>query len=67
MCAAGDLIVYNALTLAVLNVIKAHSSPVAALAISHCGTRIATASEKVLPHLRSRRRHVLVVEMGHIS
>ena len=44
---AGELLVYNALSLGVLNVLKAHLKPMSALAISQCGSRLATASETV--------------------
>lgn len=46
----GELVVYNVSSLNVCTIIKAHQGPVAALAISQCGSRLATASETVIPH-----------------
>ena len=47
---SGELLVYSALSLSVVNVIRAHVSATTALAISLCGTRLATASETVRCH-----------------
>ncbi len=47
VCVAGGLAVFSASSLTILNSINAHVSPVTALAISQCGSRLATASETV--------------------
>jgi len=42
----GDVLVFDALNLQVLNIVQAHKSPVAYIAINNDGTMMATASEK---------------------
>ncbi|KAG9311918.1 WD40 repeat-like protein [Chiua virens] len=44
--AAGDVLLFSTTTLTVTNIIRAHKSPLSALAISPSGTLLATASDK---------------------
>jgi autophagy-related protein 18 len=43
---AGDVLLFDTITLSALNVIQAHKSPIAHLALNSTGTMLATASEK---------------------
>ena len=42
----GDVLLFDTLTLSALNVIQAHKSPIACLALNSTGTMLATASDK---------------------
>lgn len=44
---SGDVVVFNVLTLSIINVIHAHITPIAAIAVSPCGNLLATASDAV--------------------
>lgn len=43
---SGDVLIFDSITLSVTNIIQAHKTPVAALAINPQGTLLATASDK---------------------
>lgn len=44
--AAGDVLIFDLLSLSVTNVIQAHKTPISALALNSTGTLLATASDK---------------------
>jgi autophagy-related protein 18 len=44
--AAGDVLLFDAISLSVTNIIQAHKSPLAAVSINPAGTLLATASDK---------------------
>jgi autophagy-related protein 18 len=44
----GDIVIFDALSLQMLNVIHSHKSPLTKLSINYTGTYIASASTKVL-------------------
>ena len=44
---SGDVLIFDAISLQVVNIVQAHKSPVAYVAINSEGTLLATASDKV--------------------
>lgn len=45
--ASGDVLIFDALSLQVVNIVQAHKSPVSCIAMNSDGTLLATASDKV--------------------
>lgn len=60
---SGDVVVFNVLTLSIINVIHAHITPIAAIAVSPCGNLLATASDAV----RTRGQAVLLFPPGAMA
>ncbi|KAF9973171.1 autophagy protein [Actinomortierella ambigua] len=48
---SGDVMIFNALSLQVVNVVQAHKTSVSCISINHEGTMIATASDKAISTL----------------
>lgn len=63
--ASGDVLIFDALSLQVVNIVQAHKSPVSCIAMNSDGTLLATASDKVINTVRPRVVMWLPSKLNH--